>query len=99
MVVGEGQTNIYALFMAATAALLRKGGQFLFLTPRSFAAGPYFRLFREKFFANVRPVAVHVFGSRRGAFGRDHVLHENIILLVVRDDDTQHLTLYSQLNI
>jgi len=60
MAVVHGQPNIYALFMAATAALLRKGGEFLFITPRSFASGPYFRLFRERFFANVRPIGVHV---------------------------------------
>ena len=90
MTVVHGQPNIYALFMAATAALLRKGGQFLFITPRSFASGPYFRLFREKFFANVRPVGVHVFGSRREAFGRDEVLQESIILKGVRDYGWQH---------
>ncbi len=90
MVVVHGQPNIYALFMAATAALLRKGGEFLFITPRSFASGPYFRLFRERFFANVRPVGVHVFGSRREAFGRDEVLQESIILRGVRDDGWQH---------
>jgi adenine-specific DNA-methyltransferase len=90
MTVVHGQPNIYALFMAATAALLRKGGEFLFITPRSFAAGPYFRLFRERFFANVRPVRVHVFGSRREAFGRDEVLQESIILRGVRDDGWQH---------
>ena len=89
MTVVHGQPNIYALFMAATAALLRKGGEFLFITPRSFASGPYFRLFREKFFASVRPVGVHVFGSRREAFGRDEVLQESIILRGVRDDGWQ----------
>lgn len=90
MVVVHGQPNIYALFMAATAALLRRGGEFLFITPRSFASGPYFRLFREKFFASVRPVGVHVFGSRREAFGRDEVLQESIILKGIRDDGWQH---------
>jgi adenine-specific DNA-methyltransferase len=90
MVVVHGQPNIYALFMAATATLLQKGGEFLFITPRSFASGPYFRLFREKFFTNIRPVGVHVFGSRREAFGRDEILQESIILKGVRDDGWQH---------
>jgi adenine-specific DNA-methyltransferase len=90
MIVVHGQPNIYALFMAATAALLRKGGEFLFITPRSFASGPYFRLFREKFFATVRPIGVHVFGSRREAFGRDEVLQESMVLRGVRDDGWQH---------
>lgn len=90
MIVVHGQPNIYALFMAVTASLLRNGGEFLFITPRSFASGPYFRLFREKFFAAVRPVGVHVFGSRREAFGRDEVLQESIILRGVRDDGWQY---------
>ena len=90
MVVVHGQPNIYALFMAVTASLLRNGGEFLFITPRSFASGPYFRLFREKFFASVRPVGVHVFGSRRETFGRDEVLQESMILRGVRDDGWQY---------
>jgi len=87
--VVHGQPNIYALFMAAGAALLREGGEFLFITPRSFTSGPYFRLFRETFFAGVRPTRVHVFTSRREAFGRDSVLQENIILKGVREQGWQ----------
>lgn len=87
--VVHGQPNIYALFMAAGAALLCEGGEFLFITPRSFTSGPYFRLFRQRFFASVRPTGVHVFGSRREAFGRDEVLQENIILKGVREDGWQ----------
>lgn len=87
--VVHGQPNIYALFMAAGAAVLRDGGTFLFIVPRSFASGPYFRLFRERFFASVRPTSVHVFGSRREAFSRDEVLQENIILQGVRENDWQ----------
>ena len=84
-----GQPNIYALFMAAGAALLREGGEFLYITPRSFASGPYFRLFRERFFADLRPLNVHVFGSRRETFSRDEVLQENIILQGVRESAWQ----------
>src|SRR6266446_820460 len=87
--VVHGQPNIYALFMAVGAAVLRQGGEFLFVTPRSFASGPYFRLFRNKFFANVRPTDIHIFDSRRKAFGRDDVLQENIILKGIRDDGWQ----------
>ena len=78
--VVHGQPNIYALFMAVSASLLRPDGEMVFIIPRSFTAGPYFRLFREHFFTLMRPTAVHLFGSRREAFGRDEVLQENIIL-------------------
>ncbi|WP_439116320.1 hypothetical protein [Paludifilum halophilum] len=33
-----------------SAFLLRAGGQLVYITPRSYTAGPYFRLFRERFF-------------------------------------------------
>lgn len=84
--VVHGQPNIYGLFMAVAAALLDDGGDFVFITPRSFASGPYFRRFREHFFAMARPLRVHVFGSRRMAFSRDDVLQENVILHAARDD-------------
>jgi adenine-specific DNA-methyltransferase len=80
-----GQPNIYALFMAASSALLHKDGEFVFITPRSFASGPYFRLFRERFFHDLRPLKIHLFGSRRDTFGRDEVLQENMILKGIRD--------------
>lgn len=55
--VVHGQPNIYGLFMAIGAAVLRDGGELIFITPRSFASGPYFRLFRERFFDCIRRIA------------------------------------------
>ena len=46
----------------------------VYLTPRSFASGAYFRAFREWLFARIRPIRIHVFGSRKDAFHRDEVL-------------------------
>lgn len=88
--VVHGQPNIYGLFMAIGAALLRQGGELTFITPRSFASGPYFRLFRDKFFQCIRPELVHVFGSRRDPFNRDAVLQENVILRGIRHDGWLH---------
>ena len=82
--VVHGQPNIYALFMAVSAALVRPGGDFISITPRSFTSGLYFRQFRRVFFDMVRPTLVHAFGSRREAFKRDEVLQENVILHGVR---------------
>jgi len=93
----HGQPNMYALFMAASAALLREGGELAFITPRSFTSGPYFRLFRERFFADVRLVAVHLFSSRRDTFGRDHVLQENVIVRGIRNDEWYKKSEYATL--
>jgi len=74
------------LFMAISACLLKPSGKLVFITPRSYASGPYFRLFREFFFGRIRPEIVHLFGSRRDAFSRDEVLQENVILVGERED-------------
>jgi adenine-specific DNA-methyltransferase len=76
----HGQPNIYALFMAISVHLLEQVGELIFITPRSYTAGPYFRLFREHFFSHVEPTFIHLFGSRDKAFDKDDVLQENIIL-------------------
>ena len=76
----HGQPNIYALFMAVSAALLKEKGQLGFITPRSYAAGLYFKKFRQNFFNQITPVSIHVFNSRDKAFSKDNVLQENIIL-------------------
>ncbi|MGH9844168.1 MAG: Eco57I restriction-modification methylase domain-containing protein [Blastocatellia bacterium] len=75
-----GQPNIYAIFMAISAQMLREGGEMIVISPRSYAAGNYFQLFRERFFARMRPEGIHLFDSRREAFSRDEVLQENLIL-------------------
>ncbi len=82
--VVHGQPNIYALFMAASAKLLRPGGQLIFITPRSFCSGPYFRQFRKWFFHTVRLDRLHLFESRTQAFERDRILQENIILATTK---------------
>jgi adenine-specific DNA-methyltransferase len=78
--VVHGQPNIYALFLAVSAALLRPGGEIVFISPRSFTSGPYFQRFRDRFFTNIHLESIHVFDSRRNAFNRDRVLQENLIL-------------------
>lgn len=75
----KGQPNLYALFMALSAQCLRRGGQFVSITPRSFCAGPYFRSFRCWFFSRIAAERFHLFGSRREAFSESDVLQENVI--------------------
>jgi len=82
-----GQPNIYAIFMAISAEMLRGGGEMIFITPRSYAAGNYFQLFRERFFARMQPEDIHLFDSRVETFGRDDILQESVILRARRVDD------------
>ena len=78
--VGHGQANIYSVFMAISAELLAEAGKLVFIVPRSFASGPYFRKFREVFFRHVAPIAIHLFESRRDVFKNQAVLQENLVI-------------------
>ena len=78
--VVHGQPNIYALFMAVSAELLSESGNLVYIVPRSFAAGPYFRRFREVFFESVAPTAIHLFDSRKDVFKNQTVLQENLVI-------------------
>ena len=87
--VVRGQPNIYFLFMAVAASVLKNNGEMVFITPRSFTSGSYFRLFREKLFGLVKPEFIHLFHSRKDAFKKDKVLQENIIFKAKRETDWQ----------
>ncbi len=79
-VVVNGHPNIYALFMALSAKLLKEDGELIFITPRSYAAGGYFKAFRTYFFNLIDLDNVHLFVSRKDTFSRDKVLQETVII-------------------
>jgi adenine-specific DNA-methyltransferase len=75
-----GQPNIYSIFMMVATKLLKENGELIFITPRSFASGNYFRAFREIFFQEISIEHIHLFRSRTDTFDRDNVLQETLIL-------------------
>ncbi|MEV4444661.1 Eco57I restriction-modification methylase domain-containing protein [Streptomyces mirabilis] len=77
-------SNLYSAFMALGVHLLRPGGQLLAITPRSFANGPYFRLFRQYFLERMHLDRVHVFEARNKVFADTAVLQENVIFAATR---------------
>lgn len=79
-VIINGHPNIYAIFMALSARLLKENGELIFITPRSYAAGGYFKLFRHYFFKLIDLDNVHLFVSRKDTFSRDKVLQETVII-------------------
>jgi adenine-specific DNA-methyltransferase len=77
-------SNLYSAFMALGVHLLSPGGQLLAITPRSFANGPYFRLFRQYFLERMRLDRVHIFEARNKVFADTEVLQENVIFAATR---------------
>lgn len=80
-----GQPNIYSIFMGLSAKLLKPNGELIFITPRSFAAGNYFKAFRNSFFKDVSITNIHIFESRNKMFKNDNVLQENVIIRATKE--------------
>jgi len=78
---GGGEPNAYASFMRRSAELLTDGGHLVFIVPRSFASGFYFRRFRRFLREQLELESLHVFDSRKSAFKDQSVLQENIIVV------------------
>jgi adenine-specific DNA-methyltransferase len=75
--------------MGIAAKLLKENGELIFITPRSFAAGNYFKAFRQSFFNDVSVSNIHIFESRNKMFKNDNVLQENIILRATKQTNTE----------
>lgn len=81
----SGQPNIYSIFMGIAAKLLSENGELIFITPRSFASGNYFKAFRVLFFNTVQIEKIHLFNSRKDTFNRDSVLQETVVIKANRE--------------
>lgn len=73
--------NAYARFMRRAADLLAPHGVMVFIVPRSFMSGFYFRKFRAFLRSTLTLERVHVFDSRRASFRNQGVLQENVIVM------------------
>ena len=85
--LGGTDPNAYARFMRRSAELLVEGGYLVFIVPRSFASGFYFRRFRSFLREHLSLERIHVFESRRDAFKDQSVLQENIIVVYRKGED------------
>lgn len=97
----SGQPNIYSIFMGIASKLLNENGELIFITPRSFASGNYFKAFREFFFNTVQIDKIHLFNSRKDTFNRDSVLQETVIVKAIKSDinPNQQVTVSSSVGV
>lgn len=80
----HGQPNIYFLFIAMATKLLKNEGEMIFINPRSFTSGAYFKKFRKYLFSYAKFTDIHLFGSRNKVFNKDKVLQETIIFRAIK---------------
>lgn len=84
-----GQPNLYFLFMAKAERLLKENGEMIFIVPRSWTSGTYFKKFRNVFLSKVKLTNIHLFISRDKVFNKENVLQETMILRAIKTEKKQ----------
>ncbi|MEF2751494.1 MAG: Eco57I restriction-modification methylase domain-containing protein [Muribaculaceae bacterium] len=80
--VCHGAPNLYFLFWTMGIYNLKPNHELVYIIPRSWTSGAYFKKFREYLFANAVITDIHLFESRDKVFGGESVLQETIIVKV-----------------
>ncbi len=75
-----GAPNLYFLFAAMSMFNLKDGGEMVYIIPRSWTSGAYFKQFRKRFFEKGALEHIHLFVSRDKVFEKESVLQETIII-------------------
>ncbi len=77
-----GAPNLYFLFWAMGIHNLKYGAELVYIVPRSWTSGAYFKQFRQYLFANCVITDMHLFESRDKVFDGESVLQETIVVKV-----------------
>lgn len=77
-----GAPNLYFLFAAMGVFNLDSRGEMVYIIPRSWTSGAYFKSFRDYFLNESSLRQIHLFVSRDKVFEKESVLQETIIIKV-----------------
>ena len=75
-----GAPNLYFLFAAMSMFNLKEDGEMVYIIPRSWTSGAYFKQFRKRFFEEGALEHIHLFVSRDKVFEKESVLQETMII-------------------
>jgi len=78
--VVHGAPNLYFLFAAMSLFNLKDNSEMVYIIPRSWTSGVYFKAFRRYFLTVGRLEHIHLFVSRDKVFSQEQVLQETIIV-------------------
>lgn len=80
--VVHGAPNLYFLFASMSLFNLEADREMVYIIPRSWTSGLYFKAFREYLLTEGKLEHVHLFVSRDKVFSEEEVLQETIIIKV-----------------
>lgn len=75
-----GAPNLYFLFASMSLFNLKDNGELVYIIPRSWTSGAYFKKFRQKFLRDGALEHIHLFVSRDKVFEKENVLQETMII-------------------
>lgn len=82
-----GAPNLYFLFAAMSLFNLKENGELVYIIPRSWTSGAYFKRFRQNFLDDGALEHIHLFISRDKVFEKESVLQETIIIKVKKTSE------------
>lgn len=77
-----GAPNMYFLFATMALYNLKDNGEMVYIIPRSWTSGAYFKKFRKYFLNNCTIEHIHLFISRSKVFKNENVLQETMIIKI-----------------
>ena len=83
-----GAPNLYFIFAAMGLFNLDTDGEMVYIIPRSWTSGAYFKRFRQYFLTEGKLEHIHLFVSRNKVFDKEDVLQETIIIKVKKTNKT-----------
>ena len=83
-----GAPNLYFIFAAMGLFNLADDGEMVYIIPRSWTSGAYFKRFRQYLLTEGKLEHIHLFVSRNKVFDKEDVLQETIIIKVKKTNQT-----------
>lgn len=80
--VVHGAPNLYFLFASMSLFNLRDDAEMVYIIPRSWTSGAYFKAFRQYLLGEGKLSQIHLFVSRDKVFSSEEVLQETMIIKV-----------------
>ena len=77
-----GSPNLYFLFVAKSLSELDENGEMIYIIPRSWTSGLYFKKFRDYLLSESQIQHIHLFTSRDKVFISESILQETMILKI-----------------
>lgn len=81
-----GTPNLYFIFAAMGLFNLKYHGELVYIIPRSWTSGAYFKRFRQYFLTKGKLEHIHLFVNRKKVFDKEDVLQETMIVKVRKED-------------